>query len=571
MADPESVAAGDRIRALRDEWGWSARQLAEACLAAGSASLTRGTIAKIESGGRRLHTGDAVVLAGVFGVRIEELLGVAPGGQPPNRQPEIPPRAARAAAAQPVRRGAEVARDEVDQVLDGLRGARGPHFWLVVGPPRIGKTTFLGQLRSAAMAARPGWVTRTLDAREQPSEVRDDAAALLTRMFAVDTARGDLADTHLVIARQLSKERRHCLCLLDSAELLSARTTADLRDSLSRVYRLVQQTGNPNVRLGLVVASRKDEDWRRITPLPRIAELPLGAFSAEAVDHEVREWARRWGADRHPNERLGSVGALIYQLTAGLPAVLGPFLDWLRDEEWLEVQRLESEEVFIPLVRPYIRDWLLSAESLFPGAQTVRDEEAQAMETAVRHLVRYRFFTRSHLRQWLRLDANVQRSLEAAGWESDDLWVALSGTALLARPLDEPWQEFQPAVRRLLFRYFHPAAAQRTVAYREARDFMADWSADQSGKDQVAGLIERLWQNAEVLRLERESRGARTAGKVRDSARELVGALRKSDTYSVADLRSYAVARIIGDTELHEAIGDADDLAELIDQVTAGE
>ena len=573
MTDPESLAVGDRIRALRDQLGWSARELAEACLAAGSTSLTRGTIAKIESGGRRLHTGDAVTLARVFGVPIEEVLGVASARQPPDREPTGQPRTARGgpSAVLPKSRPIEVPRDEVAQVLGGLDSARGPHFWLIVGPPRIGKTTFLGQLRSAAMADRPGWVTRAVDAREQASEVLDDAGALLARMFAVDPAGGDQPETHLAIARKLSKDRQQYLCTLDSAELLPARTTAGLRESLSSVYRLVQQTGNPSVRLAFVVASRIDEDWRRITPLPRIAEMPLGAFGADVVEHEVRDWARRWGAARHPSERLDSVGALIYQLTAGLPALLEPFLDWLRDEEWLEEQRLESQAVFTSLTEPYVRDWLLAADSLFPGAQMVSDEQAKALETAIEHLVRYRFFTRSHLRHYLELDTSFQRRLEAADWQADDLWLALSGMALLARPLDEPWLEFQPAVRRLLFRHFNPTASQRSTAYREGRDYMAAWAARQSGKDRVAGLVETLWQNAEVLRLDRVCGAVRTARMLRDSARELVGALRKSDSYSLADLRSYAVAQIIDDSELHEAIGDADDLADLIDQVAAGE
>jgi len=38
-------------------------------------------------------------------------------------------------------------RDELDSVLHGLNNAAGPHFWLIVAPPQLGKTWFLARLR----------------------------------------------------------------------------------------------------------------------------------------------------------------------------------------------------------------------------------------------------------------------------------------------------------------------------------------------------------------------------------------------------------------------------------------
>ncbi|HLY66602.1 MAG TPA: helix-turn-helix transcriptional regulator, partial [Chloroflexota bacterium] len=65
----------DNIRALRAKRRWSARQLAERCAQAGSGSLTRGTIAKIESGGRKYVTADELaVLAKVLEVSPSVLL-----------------------------------------------------------------------------------------------------------------------------------------------------------------------------------------------------------------------------------------------------------------------------------------------------------------------------------------------------------------------------------------------------------------------------------------------------------------------------------------------------------------
>jgi tetratricopeptide (TPR) repeat protein/transcriptional regulator with XRE-family HTH domain len=70
-----------RMRQLRRQRGWSALQLAEACAEAGLASLTRSTIAKIESGIRQSVTAEEIaVLARVFGVTPTDL--VAPEGHP---------------------------------------------------------------------------------------------------------------------------------------------------------------------------------------------------------------------------------------------------------------------------------------------------------------------------------------------------------------------------------------------------------------------------------------------------------------------------------------------------------
>jgi transcriptional regulator with XRE-family HTH domain len=59
----------DRVRRLRAQRRWSARQLADECARLGSTSLTRGTIAKIESDVRKSVTADEVaVLARALGV-----------------------------------------------------------------------------------------------------------------------------------------------------------------------------------------------------------------------------------------------------------------------------------------------------------------------------------------------------------------------------------------------------------------------------------------------------------------------------------------------------------------------
>src|SRR5262245_27834209 len=82
VADPASLVAGDKIKSLREERGWSAQRLADECELAGAPSLTRSAIAKVEAGIRRLRTDEVVVLARVLGVPIHELLGAEPVAPP---------------------------------------------------------------------------------------------------------------------------------------------------------------------------------------------------------------------------------------------------------------------------------------------------------------------------------------------------------------------------------------------------------------------------------------------------------------------------------------------------------
>ncbi|MGV9364729.1 VMAP-C domain-containing protein [Amycolatopsis sp. NPDC003731] len=79
---PEPIArlVAAHVRRLRRERGWTADRLARACAEAGQPALTRGTIAKIESGVRKTVTADEIaVLAKALEVTPAELL--APGDE----------------------------------------------------------------------------------------------------------------------------------------------------------------------------------------------------------------------------------------------------------------------------------------------------------------------------------------------------------------------------------------------------------------------------------------------------------------------------------------------------------
>jgi transcriptional regulator with XRE-family HTH domain len=565
------LKVGERIRALREERGWSAQKLANECERAGAASLSRSAIAKIEANQRRLRTDEAVTLARILGVPLDALLGAPPEGKAPKPvQDSVNQRNSAigwserelASPERSVRRTAELHR-----LLSGLNSSRGTHFWLVMGPPGIGKTTLLRQLIEPATMEDDGWATSWVDVRELESGAREDAEVLLARMFGLEAPVTDEPATHRAIAQRISREGKPLLCLLDSAEELPDSTSARLRSVMSGVHRLVQRTGNPDVWLAFVVASRHDDGWRSITPEPRLEALPLAEFGTDVVEDQLRESAGPARATQYSGERFAAVASLVHELTAGLPALLEPFLAWIRTEEWLDVNRLKNHEVFESLAGPYIRDRLLAPDSLFPGNRSVSQQQSVAVTEAVRLLVRYRFLTQSHVRHFLDQDDAFRRNLEQSGWEIEDLWMALGDMTLLARPLDEPWQEFHPAIRKLLYRHFYPSDEQRAAAHQEARAFITMWAERQSGKDQVIGLIEGLWHDAAALRLDQ---CPSVSEKLLRRARELRDALRASESYTANDLRSYAAERIIGDAELQGSISDIDGLADQLIRVVTG-
>jgi transcriptional regulator with XRE-family HTH domain len=75
--EPASMTSivGDRVRQLRTQVGWSAQQLADACASAGHPSLTRSTIAKIESGVRQSVTQEELaILAEALNSELADLM-----------------------------------------------------------------------------------------------------------------------------------------------------------------------------------------------------------------------------------------------------------------------------------------------------------------------------------------------------------------------------------------------------------------------------------------------------------------------------------------------------------------
>ena len=572
MVDAESSAVGARIKALRAERRWSAQRLADEWERAGTDGLRRSVISKLETGHRPLKADEAVQLAQIFGVTTDFLLKGVPGGEDVPRRKQVPvsgetPHAERGEQDE-LSAPDEIHRAEVDQIMSSLDSGHGPQAVLVLGPPGIGKSVLASQL---IHEAGKGWTPTLLDVRTLKPEDRTDADALISRLFGVEEpTRADIqmsADDAIyrTIAQRIGKANKPLLCVLDSADELPDGVSARLRAALGAVYSQVQQTGRPGARFAFVVASRLEDDWLGMRQLPVFDVRPLPEFGIDVVEHRLRLVASRAQRSFSTSE-FASMASVVHRVSAGMPPLLDRFVSWVEDEVWLGIHRLEDAEVFESLTRPYIPGTVLAPESLFPRAAEVPPNQLAVMKRVIGLLVRYRLFTRSHVQHHLDTDGGLAESLKDAGWEPDDLWQALSGTTLLKKPLDEIWQEFHPAIRRLLFQHYYPSPGERASAHREAQAYMAEWAAAQSRRERLVGRIEELWHTVSALRLE----GAPSLReRVLTAAREARIGLDVSEPYPLSDLSSYAANRIARDAEFQAAIGDAVSAAELDDTVRA--
>jgi hypothetical protein len=480
---------------------------------------------------------------------------------------EEPPVAGDAHSSEPVFRNRE---DELEKVLRGLTNAAGPHFWLVVGPPQLGKTWFLDRIgKDQSLAEPPGWQIHRIDLREHP-DARADPDVLLGLLFGrtpsaigLETLRG--------IAIEIIQSRRPHLYIVDSAQLLNARTAAGLRERLGPIYQRVLAAGQASARLAVIISSRQDDGWRGLSPDPRLSALSLTEFKVDVVQQALRDMAKK--TERNFSEaKYWNYAALVHGLTEGLPALLALCLKWIVDQEWTDLDRMAEPDIFRMLAGPYIQSGLLTSESLFPGDATQGDDQLSALGYAYRLLAPYRLFTQSHLRHHLERDPDLTDILGTLHWSLTDLWQAISRTALLVREPTEPWQRIHPAVRRLLYRYFYESAdngsgvsPSGTEAHCEASRFIRVWAENQVGTGQVVGLIECLWHDANVYL---PGRSDEITEQLTTSARQLSEDLRPSLAYTLEELREYAVQLMRGDDEFQRTVscvgGLFDQLVEIV-------
>jgi transcriptional regulator with XRE-family HTH domain len=714
VADRETLA-GLRVRAFREEREWTQQQLAEACERAGLSSLTRSTVAKVESGLRKLTSGEVRVLALVLGVEATDLLGLGAPARPVrhvflsyseedsdvarsisdrlhatglevfnwpdpsqhgkrifhdieasikeadafiavlsprflasdscgrqvamavqrdqdlrSRDPMATfisvalvaivrpsdagvlgtydwldmtsPRALGAALLQladrfkpaavptvlaatdagasdsaplasssrkdqvlgnrdePVFRDRE---DELHKLVHGVTNSGGPHFWLVVAPPQLGKTWLLARVAAdPALSGDPAWIIRKVDARSEPPDVHRNAAALLTRLFELPRPATTAPETLRGIAQDIIRSGQPHLCLLDSAELLSAETARDLRNCMSQIYHFVRKASRKgDIRLAFIVASRDNKEWKGVIPRPSLTPLPLSEFTPDVVQAALVDLAAEMGFSQ---AEIINYAQFVHRLTEGLPALIARCVRWIRDEEGVDMERLQTRELFEQLSCTYIQQELLTAESLLPYGQRQAEESLRALVQAYRVLAPYRLFTLFHLRHHWETDDEFRVAMAATGWDIAGLWAAIDGTSLLRRPLDEPWQEIHGAIRRLLYRYFYRTDETCAEVQNEAGKVAEVWTERQTGKELARGLVECLWHESITLSL-RDPVGKKQ--ELIQTAERLSRDIQKSRAYMPPELRAFAVEQMYNDEEFQEAIGSQEFLNRLAEVI----
>ena len=462
--------------------------------------------------------------------------------------------------------------EELEHVLYTLSKPTGPHFWLVTSPPGLGKSRFLQQLAAQAESASVTWVTKMVELSPDAAARLPDAATVVRMLFDLEQAPSSGPEDDVrAAAQQIILSGQSRLLLLDGAELLPASIVAELRRYLGRIYRSIQDSGSAGARLAFVVASRLDNQWRGLMPSPGLSILPLEGFEPSAVQVALAELAGRMPGVHSPAQ-LRQDAALVQRATEGVPALVLKSLQWIQEQAWLEIGRLADPPVSDWLIEPYVKDQLLAPGSLLPGEGQPEKltKQLDVLRRALRALVPYRLFTQSHLHHHMADDPSFKEALEEAHWSDDDLWQAIADTALLYRPLDEPWREFHPAVRRLLFRFFY-TPAQRADAHARAGEFTRDWASQVTGKERAIGMVESIWHEAVRLRLDRESTmGADLTRFVRNLSQDVSSSSsppQSSLSYSDTELLDYAVQRMLNDGELQHEVAGVEGLLNTLVQV----
>lgn len=441
--------------------------------------------------------------------------------------------------------------DELDRVLHGVTNAAGPHFWLIIAPPQLGKSWFLDQLALRLQAEPTNWSARRVDVADYPDdEVRANVPWLLSRLFGLDPPPVSADEPALRrIANQLLSRGRHHLCVLDSAELLPEKTAVALLAAVDEVSKFVLLGNNRDVRVAFVAGSRRDDEWRRAARRSRLSLLPLSEFKLGVVSEALSDLADQMNR-RYSATELRGYAELVYQVSEGLPALLARCLLWIEEEQWIGMDRLERQAEFARLVTDYVDKQLLGPDNLFRTRRT-DSTERHVVEMVLRGLLPYRLFMEKHVSDYIQGEPWLAAMLNMPGWSEKRLFGAIRSLALLWRPPEpQPWQEVQAGIRRLLFRYFYTSPDDRAAAHSRARALMQSWTAERTGGDQVTGLLECLWHQAAELRC-REAPDA--AEVLRESAVALVGALHQSG-YSDDEARGFAAQLMRNDEELQDTI-----------------
>lgn len=464
-------------------------------------------------------------------------------------------------------------RAELDELTSAITNPGGRHFWSVVAGPQMGKSWFLERL-PRELGDKWNGEPRYVDLRRESSSLYGNGELLLLRLMGMQ---GDHINeaAYDQILETISESRQPWLLMVDGAEWLEDEAARVFRSFVSRLYRDLVQDGIKGVTLAVVVAGRNRCDpWKGVKPKPEFRKLELTSFEPSIVLDALKDMARIDEREFNRDDWFHENAQRLHRLSEGLPALLIRYMSKLRELRYAQAKRLEREEIFRELAQPYVNQQLLSREALgLPLTQGVAKTSAaqqKILEKALGHLCVFRIFTASHIKQTASRDGEFGSLLFEAGWAERDLRMGLSRTHLL-RDSDELWMELDPAIRRLLFRYFHQQPADQLKAHQYAGEFYEGWKIP-AGKEQAVMRVEALWHRTETIRLGKVHEGASLVIQYYLGLLDQVPAI---NGYEGVEVLNYLRDRMMADDELQQSLYEVDanlfdDLHALADQRIAG-
>jgi len=440
--------------------------------------------------------------------------------------------------------------DEVNTLVNALTTTDACDLWVVVSPPRMGKSWLLDRVQQELATKAPRWSVRLIDLREQPADLHINAATLLGSLLDVDVDEvpdgGPPPDRELrEIAAKLGRRGHPQLYLLDSADLLNTACAVDVRSALTAVYRLVRRSGVRDTRLAIVIGTRRHDEWRGLGSDPRTGlrfePHPLTKFRVDVVHRALADLDLNLGADPQ-----WEYAEQLHELSEGLPALLVRSLSWATETAFLAMDECDTDATFDQVARTYVQNDLLTSASLLPSGNLYRREATDVLKRALRVLTAYRLFTQSHLRHHLDADPAFKAVLMDARWSQAELWDALGATSLCDQPA-ELWQVIEPSIRRLLYRYYYRTDADRAAAHVAARDFYLGWTAARTaGREQQVVLVQCLWHEASRMVIEQPDEVSNLLPALAvEVAQEFVG----SPMYEPREFAEYVVKQLRDDDE----------------------
>jgi hypothetical protein len=384
--------------------------------------------------------------------------------------------------------------DELDQIVGELTTEGGTDLWLISSPPQLGKSWFLYELADRVTQRISGCKVRLLDVKDDPAALGSDPVLLLKTMFDLSTPlpnhASELTDAVLSrVATEISRRRVQQMYLLDTADLLERGSVEQLHGYLSEIFRKLHESGS-NTRVRVVLGGRRIDRWKLVSAV-RSSKLRLTEFTEVIVRSALAELAE-------PNhqlstEQLNALARRLHRLCAGLPALLVPVLERIGRDDFVGLDDAWWRSAFDEVVRPYVRENLLSADSLCPAGSRDAGKNQELIELGLKMLTPYRMVTMSHLKYQINNDADLRTTLDGAARGPVDLLRALYDTALVTPVTGEPWVEIHPPIRRLLYEYYFTRDEDRLATHRAAQSYYQTWREQHAGKEQPVMLLEYLW------------------------------------------------------------------------------